>query len=157
MLAGCGFHLRGSTGTAEHWGAVQVVSVRNVPLEAALILALRDAGGVIVDERAAADLVVELIEQKESRRTLSYTDLARTAEYEVTAWLRYRVTDRGGEERLAERRVTSVRTFRVERSNLAASSQEEAMLRDEQSADLVQQVVRSLDAAARAGDDADPA
>jgi len=161
LLGACGFHLRGTVEGAGDWGAVHVLALRDVPLEDALVSALSQSGGDVVADRADADLIVELIEQKESRRTLSYTERARTAEYEVMASLHYRVVDAEGRELLAERRIDSVRAYRIDRENLAATSQEEAILREEQSADLVQQVVRSLDAAARArsaeGDDAGPA
>jgi LPS-assembly lipoprotein len=149
LLGACGFHLRGSVEGAQGWGPVHVVALRDVAVEEALLRTLRQSGGEVVDARTDADLVVELIEQDESRRTLSYTERARTAEYEITARLRYRVVDRDGREWLTERRIESVRTFRIDRDNLAASSQEEDLLREEQGADLAQQVARSLDAAAR--------
>jgi outer membrane lipopolysaccharide assembly protein LptE/RlpB len=143
------------------WGAVYVSAQKRITLEAPLAQALALAGGTVAAARTAADFIVELAEQQESRRTLSFTDRARTAEYEVVATLRYRVIDRDEHEWVPERQIQALRVLRVDRSNLAASSQEEAILREEITADLVQQVLNSLDAAARARKaapaDADPA
>jgi LPS-assembly lipoprotein len=146
--AGCGFHLRGA-GADATVGAVYVAVARGVPLARELERALAQPPNRVVDVRSEAELVADLAEQIESRRTVSVTDRGRSAEYELEIALRFSVLAPDGAELVPERTIAARRTYRIDRANLAATEQEEALLRRELTLDLVQQVVRSLGAAAR--------
>ena len=45
--------------------------------------------------------------------------------------------------------MRAVRTYRIDRNNLVGSAEEERLLTSEMEQDLVQQILRSLDAATR--------
>jgi len=147
-LAGCGFQLRGF-GQGGHIGSVEVKTARVVTFATTLTRVLRQSGVDVVGEGERARYLLEVLDQREERRTLSVTELARTAEYELLIDVSYRAMDAKGELRVPDRVVSGRRIFRVDRDNLAASSQEEALLRDEILADLSLQMMRSLDASAR--------
>ena len=144
----CGFHLRGGT-TASDVGAVQLTSLHTLAATPFVLRALEQAGAHVVDERASASVVVELLEEKFSSQTVSYTDQARTAEYEVTLTLDFRASRANGDELIPDRRMRASRVYRLDRNNLPGSSQQAELLRNEMTMDLAEQIVRTVGAANR--------
>ena len=152
VATGCGFHLR----TWDLEGSVETALVnasgRN-SLAEPLRRALRSAGVALVETDGDADIVVDLLDERRGRRTLSVTDRARAAQYEVSLRVSYQVR-RGGSSgaMLVEPRwVQASRIYRVDRNNLVGSSEEQALLEREMVTDLVQRVIRSLNAASTTG------
>lgn len=155
LLAGCGFHLRG-TDLADSFRTAYVNSARDVSIDDELVRDLGFAGLEVVDDAAAADVVIDLDGQDERRRTASVTERARTAEYELSLEVRYRIVGRDADGSDAartvlvdQRSVRAVRVYRLDRGNVVGSSEEEALLRSEMEQELAQQILRSLDAATR--------
>lgn len=157
LLTGCGFHLRGSDLSA-NFDSAYVGSAGGVSIGDELERTLGFSGVDVVRDRAAADVVIHLTGQRERRRSVSVTARARTAEYEMSLEVRYRIVGRAagaGEDSeemvlVEDRSVRTVRVYRLDRNNIVGSSEEESLLRGEMEQDLVQQIVRSLDAATRA-------
>ena len=157
VLAGCGFHLRGSELSA-NFETVYVRSVSGITIEHQLARSLGFAGVEVVTDRSAADVVIDLTSQRDDRRSVSVTERARTAEYEISLEIRYRIV---GQEPVAadeepvetvlveDRSVRVARTYRLDRNNIVGSSEEQALLRGEMEQDVVQQILRSLDTATR--------
>ena len=80
---------------------------------------------------------------------------ARAAEYELVAGVQYAI--RAGEEELvAPRWVEASRVFSIDRTSLTGSSEEQALIEGELQADLVQNVLRSLNAAVAARQEPSP-
>jgi LPS-assembly lipoprotein len=145
VLPGCGFQLRTwELGTTAE--SVFVTSNPRNPLEGPLQRALRQAGVALASSPAEAELVVALLDDRRERRSATVSDQARVAEYEVNLGVRYRVTDGDGNELVAPRWVERERVYRVDRDNIVGSSEEQALLEREMQQDLVQQIIRSLDA-----------
>ena len=96
-----------------------------------------------------SQVVVELLEQRTRRRSVSVTGQGRAAEYETTLEVRYQVHDKNGVELIAARWLRSERVFRVDRNNIVGNSEEQALLEQEMRNDLIQQILRSLDAVTR--------
>lgn len=143
-LAGCGYHLR----TWDLAGSVQtakIVSNPRNPLAEPLGRALAGAGVEVLDS-GAADVIIELINDRSSRRNVAVTSQARAAEYEATLSVQYRVTDEAGKELIAPRWLRASRVYRVDRGNPVASNQEQALLEREMVGDLVQQLIRGMNA-----------
>jgi DNA polymerase-3 subunit delta len=95
-VSGCGFQLRGF-GQGSHIGSVQIVAARTVSFTDTVTQQLRQSGVDVVDEGERARFVLEILSQQEDRRTLSVTELARTAEYELLIDVTYRALDAKGE------------------------------------------------------------
>jgi LPS-assembly lipoprotein len=157
VLAGCGFHLRGNELSA-NFERVYVGAVSAVTIERQLARSLGFAGVEVVTDRSAADVVIDLTAQRENRRSVSVTERARTAEYELSLEIRYRIVaqepvDAGAEPvqtvLVEDRSIRVARTYRLDRNNLVAGSEEQSLLRGEMEQDLVQQILRSLDTATR--------
>lgn len=145
LLAGCGFHLR----TWELEGNIDTVRItsnlRN-PVAEPLGRALKSAGVEVVDG-GAADIAIELISDRENRRSVSVTDQARAAEYQTTLMVVYSVQDGAGTVLTEPRSVRASRIYEVDRDNLVGSSEEQALLQREMVDDLVQQIIRGVNAA----------
>lgn len=145
VVTGCGFHLRtwNLEGTVE---TARITANARNPLAEPLGRALQSAGVALIEDGSAADVVVELLADERGRRSVSVTDQARAAEYETSLRVRYAVRGRDGEMLLDPTWVQATRIYRVDRDNLVGSSQEQALLEREMVTDLVQQVIRGLNA-----------
>lgn len=146
-MAGCGFHLR----TWDLEGNVETVRItanaRN-PLAEPLGRALKSAGVSVVDD-SDVDVIIELLADRKGRRSVSVTDQARAAEYETSLQVQYAVRGRDEETLLAPTWIRAARIFQVDRDNLVGSSQEQSLLDREMVNDLVQQIIRGLNAVTR--------
>lgn len=145
LTAGCGFHLR----TWDWAGTDLSIHVRADAMSAlagSLRRALRQAGAAVSPTAADADIVIRILDERRSRRVASVVAGARAAEYELIAGVHYAI--RAGKEQLvAPRWAEASRVFSIDRTSLAGSSEEQALIEGELQADLVQHVLRSLNAA----------
>jgi len=148
LVAGCGFHLRG-VGIESAVESAEIREVGRVALSRDLARAL-EAAGVNVVESGPAEVTIELLGQTEDKRGISVTDRARTAEYELSLDVRYRVLGADATELLEERVARIERIYRLDQSNIVGSHEEEALVRREMVQEAVRQIVYSLDAATRA-------
>jgi LPS-assembly lipoprotein len=145
--AGCGFQLRGLDVRA----SVPPVYVDAAPrhsLADPLRRALGQAGVAVVDAPEAASLIVALLDERSDRRSVSVSEGALAAEYEVQLGVRYEVRDRADRELIEAHWVDRERVYRADRDNIVGSSEEQALLMQEMQRDLIQQIIRTLDAAA---------
>ncbi|MEZ5559444.1 MAG: LPS assembly lipoprotein LptE [Pseudomonadales bacterium] len=147
VLGGCGFHLRTWDLEAEFESAYVKAPSRNTFAEP-LRRALRQAGVAEAADPGSAAVVVELLDERRERRSVSVSDKARTAEYEMSMALLFRVLNGAGTELVAPQWVERERVYRVDRDNLVGSSEEQSLLQREMQSDLVQQVVRTLNGVA---------
>lgn len=153
LAAGCGFHLR-SWDIGSSIEAAHVISDPRNPLEAPLRRALRQAGVAESDTAADATLVVELLDSRRDRRSITVSGQGRAAEYETTLGVRYRVTGPQGDELVEPQWLERQRVFRIDRDNIVGSSEEQALLEREMQNDLVQQILRALNTVAAGMSDA---
>lgn len=144
---GCGFQLRSWDVGSSIEAARVSASARN-PMQAPLERALQQAGVRLVEATGDATVVIELLDARQARRSISVSGRGRAAEYESTLGVRYRVTDATGNELIPAQWLERVRVFRVDRDNLVGSSEEQALLEREMRSDLVQQILRALNAVA---------
>ena len=149
LVAGCGFQLRSWDLTAAFEKA-HLDADASITIDAELRRALEQAGLVLVEDRSAAGAVIRLSDQRELRRGVSTTRGARTAEYEVTLSLAFAAQDGDGNELVGERRISAERTFRLDQNNPAATREEQSLIALELRNELVQQIILSLSAVARA-------
>ena len=150
--SGCGFHLRGYT-LAENVGSYFIESSTDARMRGPLIQGLRLAGVESAANARAADVVIELIDGRRERRGVSVTGAARVAEYELAIELEYLVRDGGGTELLAAQTVRVERVYRLDANNIVGSNEEQTLLERELENDLVQQVIRALNAVTRPADE----
>jgi len=150
LLAGCGFQLRGTDLRSSVTRAYVEAAPRH-GYEAPLRLALERAGVELLDVQAEDALVVELFDERRSRRSVSVSGSAVAAEFEVLMGVRYGVRDGAGRQLIEPQWLERERVYRADRDNILGSSEERALLEREMRDDLIQQIIRSLDALAGAG------
>ena len=146
VSAGCGFQLR-TWELASAFETVRIEADHGVDLDLDLGRALESAGVRLVDSEA--DVVVRLSDQRDHWRSVSVTQGALTAEYELALQIGFRVMDQEGNELAPERLLRSERVARLDRDNLVGSSDERRLLAAEARTDLVGRMVRTLDMLSR--------
>ena len=146
VSAGCGFQLR-TWELASAFETVRIEADHGVDLDLDLGRALESAGVRLVDSEA--DVVILLSDQRDHWRSISVTQGARTAEYELALQVGFRVMDQEGNELAPERLLRSERVARQDRDNLVGSSDERRLLAAEARTDLVGRMVRTLDMLSR--------
>lgn len=148
LLAGCGYHLRGAS-VETSVPSAYLISGEGVAITAELGRALRQSGVQMLDSAANAAIVIDLMQQTQATRTLSYTDRATTAESQLELAVRFKIV--GAEERalVPERWARATRTYLVDTNNLVGSNQQQRLMDSELESDVVQQIMRSVGAAGR--------
>ncbi len=148
LLAGCGFHLRGSSVET----SIQSAYVRGgegVEVTANVVRALSQAGVQVLDTAEHAVVVVDLMQQTQATRTLSYTDRATTAESQLELAIRFKIIGAGDKVLVPERWARATRTYLVDTNNLVGSNQQQRLMDTELKTDVVQQIMRGVSAAGR--------
>ena len=145
-LGACGFQLRGWD---QHLGleSVYLDARPQVSATAPLRRALRQAGAQLAPSAADAQLRVELLDERRDRRTVSVAGGAVAAEYELTLAVRYAIradAAQPGDPRWAE----ASRVYAIDRDSVAGSAEEQALIEVELMEEIVQEILRALNAAA---------
>ncbi|HTK97952.1 MAG TPA: LPS assembly lipoprotein LptE [Pseudomonadales bacterium] len=148
LLSGCGYHLRGAS-VETSIPSAYVRGSEGVEVTDDLKRALRQSGVQILDTVADATVTIDLMQQTQSTRTLSYTDRATTAESQLELAIRFKVVGSAEKELLPERWARATRTYLVDTNNLVGSNQQQVLMDSELKSDVVQQIMRSVSAAGR--------
>jgi len=141
LVAGCGFHLRG-TNLSSSIESIQIDAEGRVSVLDAVRRNFEYAG---VKVKPDAKLAVQLLDERLERRSVSVTEQARTAEYELTLDVQYQVSGPDGRTLIPSRWIQSRRNYRFDRFNIIGSSEEQALLEKEMRNEIAQQIIRSLD------------
>lgn len=148
LLVGCGYHLRGAS-VETSIPSAYLIGGDGVEITVELGRALRQSGVHMLDSATNAAVVINLMQQTQATRTLSYTDRATTAESQLELAVRFNIV--GAEERqlVPERWARATRTYLVDTNNLVGSNQQQRLMDSELKSDVVQQIMRSVGAAGR--------
>lgn len=141
LLSACGFQLRGTGDTNYALDEINL-QARNSYGETAQQMEelLKDSG---VRVYPGARYTLDLVRERTTQRTASYTSAARSAEYELTQTLDYQI--RGPQDTvLLEDRVETSKVYVYDSSNLISSDQEAAQLRREMRREILQQLSMRL-------------
>ena len=146
LLAGCGFHLRGSIDLPAD---LQRMHIQGTSKYSALGVELRRslrANGVdVVDSANDAQVLLKISNPEYKRRLLSVSGTSgKTAEYELQYSLDVTLQDRQGKVLLAPQALRQLRDYTYDRDNVLGKGNEEARFRVEMERDLVRQVLRRL-------------
>ncbi len=146
LVAGCGFHLRGSTPLpavlAKPW---LDVPDRYSALYAALNQQLRAAGVTLAASPAEASAVIRLHLDETGRQLLSVTAQNRPGEYEVYYRAEFSVTA-GEQELLARQHVELTRDYGYDETAVLAKEHEEQSLRAALADEIASLILRRLTA-----------
>lgn len=144
-LTGCGFRLRGSYSTPFRTLYLQM------PENSHLAVRLRQellAGSdvTIVNTPSEAEAILELLSDSRSRDVLSINDTGRAREYEIALSLSFRVSNPSGIDYMEAVTLTASRDLTYSESDFLSREKEEDFLYRDMEADLVNQLMRRIEA-----------
>lgn len=146
LVAACGFHLRGYAPLA--FSTLYISSPTNAQIVTDLRRAIEGSGGTrLVDKATDAQAVLDITAVVDDKQVLSLTSGGRVQEYALSKRVNFSLHDAAGKELLPAAEIVIRRSYTFNESEvLARLSEEERTLREMQS-DVVQQILRRLQAA----------
>ncbi len=142
MLAGCGFHLRGSAPVP-----FDTLYIPDAKTGIALDLKRNIEAGTnakVIDDPKKADAILELSGESREKIILSLTGTGRVREFRLRYRMGYRVHDGKGGEYVPPSVVLLQRDVTYDDSAILAKEAEEQLLFRDMQSDMVQQVLRRL-------------
>ena len=144
LLAGCGFHLEGSTPLP---AVVKTPYLEAPDPQSDFVQYLRhdllSNGAQLMYEKTHASAVVSIIKDDVVRRTLSVSAQNQVNQYEVTYRIAFTVTSQG-KELLPPQELTATRAYSFDETLLLAKGHEEDILRQDMARNLAEEVMRRL-------------
>jgi LPS-assembly lipoprotein len=142
LLAGCGFHLRGSQG---EFASIPPVFVRGGdPAALELSQMLRMAGAEVAPAPAQASLIVAVVDVRRERRVQSVGTRGRVQEYQLIYQLDWHGEDRAGRRVIAPETISLSRSFSFDETDVIAKSNEEEFLFRDMQRNAVMQIMRRI-------------
>lgn len=147
-LSACGFHLRGMNGQAAlPFKTIYVGLPDTSPLGAELKRYIRASGDTtVVDNPKEAEAILDVLAEKREKAILSLNTQGRVREYTLYYKLRFRVRDAKNKELIPSSDIVLKRDISFNESLVMAKENEEALLYRDMQSDLVQQLLRRLQA-----------
>ena len=142
VLAGCGFHLRGSAPVP-----FNTLYIPNAKSGIALDLKRNIEAGTnakVIDDPKKADAILELSGESREKIILSLTGTGRVREFRLRYRMGYRLHDGKGGEYVPPSVVQLQRDVTYDDSAILAKEAEEQLLFRDMQTDMVQQVLRRL-------------
>jgi LPS-assembly lipoprotein len=144
-LAGCGFHLRG---TATYLFTTIAVNAPGAPLLAAqLRRALDDTGSAKVVDAKDAQVILDIPIVADDKEVLSLSRAGSVQEYLLIMRVSFRLHDASGNDWLPAGDIAVRRSYTFNESEVLARGTQEQRLLKEMQTDVVQQLIRRLQAA----------
>jgi len=144
-VGGCGFHLRGDVDYA--FSTLFVNSPASTPFTFELKRALAGGGTKLVDSAAAAEAILDVTPVADDKQVLSLSGGGRVREFLLSKRVSFNLHDANGRDWLPAAEIVLRRTYTFNESEVLAREAQELRLNKEMQTDLVQQIVRRLQAA----------
>jgi LPS-assembly lipoprotein len=146
LLAGCGFHLRGQ---ATYTFNTIYLNAGGAPqIENAMRRALTDTGSAkVVDDPAKAQVTLDIPSVVDDKEVLSLSQSGAVREYELVRSVSFRVHDADGNDWLPAGQLVVRRSYTFNETEVLAREAQEQRLLREMTQDVVQQLIRRLQAA----------
>ena len=145
LLSACGFHLRGSSVQDNlPFKTIHFSFPDNTSLAVELKRNLRGGGTVVLADRNAADVSLELLAEKKTKNIQSLNAQGRVREYELVYALRFQLKDSKGKVVMLPMEIAQRRTLNFNETYALAKEIEEAELYRDMQSDIVQQLIRRM-------------
>jgi len=152
LLAGCGFHLRKEAQMPASMKKVHIqIGDANSPLAKDLAKALPRSGTEIVEDIGPDVAVMNFSANAFSTDVLSVGGNARASEYSLRYHVEFEVQDAAGTSLLPKQTIELSREFTFDASQALGVAAETDLLTQELERDMVQTILRRLEALAHAG------
>lgn len=145
VVAGCGFHLRGSGGAAMPYKTLMIALPETSDVRIWLERYI-SAGGTtrIVDDTQTAEAVFQQLADSRQQTILSVNAQGRVREYRLQLTYAFRVIDAKGRVLVAPNEIQLSRDISFDDSNVLAKDLEAGLLWRDMNNDLVNQIMRRL-------------
>lgn len=145
LVAGCGFHLRGTFSGQLPYKTIYV----NLPENSDLGISLRRYIASLPTTKLAnsakeAEAVFEQVADRREKAILSVNAQGQVREYRLQANYSFRIVDSTGRELVPVNEINLMRDITFSDANILAKDQEEALLWRDINTDLVSQILRRL-------------
>lgn len=146
MLPGCGFQLRGGTASRLPFSKLYTTFSANSPIGIEFKRSLRSVGGTeVVDTPTSAQAWLEVLGEVRDRQVLGFSRTGSAREYQLRLQLHWRLHDGRGHEMISPTRISLSRDVTAaDAQQLVAKQEEDALLYQDMTIDLVQQLLRQL-------------
>jgi LPS-assembly lipoprotein len=148
LLASCGFHLRGQADLPFESMYIMGSPSFAVPLARAVRAGSKTR---ITTNPKEADVTLQILSELRDRSILSLSSTGRVQELQIRYRVSFRVYDQKGREYVAPNEILLKRDLLYSDADVLGKEQEEALLYRDMQNDAVQQLVRRLQAVAKAG------
>ncbi len=146
VLVGCGFHLRGDVTYA--FPTLYVNSPASSPIVTELKRTLEGASGThIVGSAKDAAVILDITNVADDKQVLSLSAGGRVNEYQLSKRVGFSLHDSEGRDWLPAGEIVVRRAYTFNESEVLAREHEETRMLKEMQTDVVQQIVRRLQAA----------
>ena len=142
LASGCGFHLRGTGVDSVELTQLDVTAQNRYGRTYQQVLEALEVDGVQVTPTAAYRL--QLLNEGQERRAVSYTSSSTPAEYELTSNLTFQIADRQGRPLIGPETLATRRIYVNDKDNIIGTTEEEELLRREMRQDLTRQLLYRL-------------
>jgi LPS-assembly lipoprotein len=146
-VSACGFHLRGQVNLPPEMARTHIEGLGEYSeLGRDLRRLLEGSGAQVVDTREEAGAILDIITNQASRRVLSVQAGGKVQEYELIQRLVFSVRTTDGRVLLAPQTLELNREYLYDRNDPLASGSQEGEIRDDMQRDIVQLLMRRLQA-----------
>lgn len=144
-LAGCGFHMRGSTSDSRlQFDSVYVSGANGTPLERDLRAAILAQGATLATDQKLAAVTVRILSDVQEKKTLTLNAQGQVREFYLNYRLRFEVVDSKNRKLLTPEEIVLQSYLSYSESQALAKEIEERLTYIDLRRDAVNQVMRQL-------------
>lgn len=144
LIAGCGFHLRGSVAGSEGLRVALQSATPYGDVERMLASGFRQSGMVGVEKDATPQLVLDLQPEVLTRRVQTVDAYGRASDYELILTYRYRIAAPQALADAETRELVTRREYRFDNRDVLGKAEEEQILVGEMRRDIASRLLRQL-------------
>lgn len=145
VVAGCGFHLRGSTGAQLPYKSFYIALPENADIHVWLTRHIESSGGTELKTKPQeAEATFQQLYDNRQKSILSVNAQGQVREYRLQVTYGFRLVDPKGRVLVPPNEITVTRDMTYDASAVLAKEQEEALLWRDINFDVVAQITRRL-------------
>ena len=146
LLAGCGFQLRGAA--TYSFSSLYLNSSASPAFNNEMRRALAGASSVPLTETSAtAEVILDIPNVHDDKEVLSLSSAGAAREYQLIKRVTFRLHDKDGADWMPAGEITVRRSYSFQETQALARDLEEQRLQRDMQTDVIQQIVRRLQAA----------
>ncbi len=150
FLQSCGFHLRGLVKLPPELESIYIEGgLPNSQMREILRQKLIASKVNVLESQDESGAVLHILKDETTRRIASINTAGQPNEYELKYQLSYRLDDGKGQELLAMRSISQLRTYRYDPNNILSNEEEEFRIKREMARAAVNQMLRQISAGMR--------